>query len=73
MRITKHGADDQGRLHRLLSLDDAAFYVGLSYWGLRGMLHNGDLPYVRAGRRLLVDRQDLDRWIEAHKTKEEPF
>jgi excisionase family DNA binding protein len=61
----------KGPGRRLLNLREAAFYLGVSVWTLRGMLHNGDLPYVRAGRRLLVDRQDLDRWIDAHKTREE--
>ena len=59
-----------GQLYRLLDLHQAAFYLGLSYWTLRGMLHRGDLPFIRASRRILVDRQDLDAWIEANKTQE---
>jgi excisionase family DNA binding protein len=56
---------------RLLSLATAARYVALSYWTLRTLLHRGEIPFIRAGRRLLVDRLDLDHWIEANKTREE--
>ena len=52
---------------RLLDLRRAARYLGFSYWTLRGMLHRGDIPFVRAGRRLLIDVRDLDSWIEEHK------
>jgi excisionase family DNA binding protein len=31
------------------------------------MVLRGDLPLVRAGRRILIDRQDLDLWIERNK------
>ena len=52
---------------RLLHLRRAASYLGLSYWILRGMLHRGDIPFVRVGRRLLIDVRDLDHWIEEKK------
>ena len=55
---------------RLLSIKGAAFYLGLSYWGLRGLIWNGSLPAVRAGRRILVDIRDLDAWIERNKSNE---
>ena len=54
---------------RLLDLNGCADYLNLSYWTVRGMIHRGDLPAVRIGRRLLIDRYDLDRFIEAHKTQ----
>ena len=54
---------------RLLDLRSASKYLSLSYWTLRQMLHRGDLPFVRAGRRILVDRQDLNEWIENSKER----
>lgn len=54
---------------RLLGLREASQYLGLSYWTLRGMLYRGDLACVKAGRRILIDRQDLDSWIEEHKER----
>ena len=62
---------------RLLSLDAAAKYAGISYWTLRGLVHAGHLPAVRLpsarardgrnARRILIDRQDLDRFIASCK------
>ncbi len=52
---------------RLLDLRSASQYLGLSYWTLRTMIFNHEIPFIRAGRRILIDQQDLDRWIEEHK------
>jgi excisionase family DNA binding protein len=63
----------KGSPPRLLDCKAAARYIGLSYWTVRGMLHSGQIPFVRAGRRILIDVQDLDHWIEVNKIQEEPF
>ena len=59
---------------RLLDLRAAATYTSLSYWTLRELVNKGMLPRVRVPlpgggevRRLLVDRADLDRLLEAWK------
>lgn len=54
---------------RLYSLKDAASYLGLSYWSVRDLIHNGTLRYVKVGRRILLDIQDLDRFVEMNKTE----
>lgn len=63
---------------RLLNLKEAARYLGLSYWTVREAVVAGQVPRVdlpsltRPGetlRRVLVDRQDLDKWIERWKTR----
>jgi excisionase family DNA binding protein len=55
---------------RLRSLRGAAFYLGLSYWTVRGLIWDGQLPYVRVGRRILIDCEDLDDFIERCKQVE---
>ena len=55
---------------RLLSLRDAATYMGLSCWTLRELIWRGELPSVRVGRRVLVDLEDLDSFIERCKQTE---
>jgi excisionase family DNA binding protein len=55
---------------RLLSLQDAAAYLSLSYWTLRGLVWNGSLQCVRVGRRVLIDREDLETFIEHNKQVE---
>ena len=62
---------------RLLDLKAAATYLGLSYWTVRDLVLAGRLPSVkipcpRSGdgrtiRRILVDRHDLDAFIEQSK------
>lgn len=46
---------------RLMSVDLAAQYVGISATWLRG---NGPTP-KRIGKRVLYDIRDLDRWVDA--------
>ena len=67
---------------RLLNLREGASYLGVSFWTLRDWCLAGYLPTVdmpplrpregdrpkRSLRRVLVDREDLDRFIEARKT-----
>jgi hypothetical protein len=63
---------------RLLGLAQAAAYVSLSPWTIRGYLAAGilkrvDLPSARRGRtqrrtrRVLLDRADLDQLVEHSK------
>ncbi len=52
---------------RLLTLNLAAVYMSLSYDSLYRMYVDGEVPHVRFGRKVLIDRQDLDDWIEKHK------
>jgi hypothetical protein len=66
---------------RLLTLKASAEHLGLSFWTVRdyvlqGLIPTVDLPPLRARegerqrsnlRRVLIDRQDLDRFIESRK------
>ena len=60
---------------RLLEVDDAAAYLGVSSWTVRDLEAAGTLRRVsipaeggRDLRRVLFDRNDLDRLIEAWKS-----
>jgi excisionase family DNA binding protein len=62
------------RLHqteqpRLLSVSEAAIYLGRTQKALRHMVANGAIPAVREGSRVHLDRADLDRWVEFRKTQ----
>lgn len=54
---------------RLLALKDAAQYLGISTWGLRERIWNGEIPVVQwpGGRKQFLDVQDLNRFIEENK------
>ena len=50
---------------RLFNIEEAAQYIGHSPGTLRNQISQGKLPFpfVKIGRKVLVDRLDLDKWI----------
>ena len=63
---------------RLLNVRDSATYLGVSFWTCRDLINAGTIPVVqipaprrdgRIIRRTLIDRADLDRFIDAHKER----
>jgi excisionase family DNA binding protein len=56
----------------LLSLKEGSAYLGISPWTLRDLVFRGDLPCVRINRRMLVDRQDLDHYLDRAKIRYGP-
>lgn len=54
---------------RLLRVSEAAAYSGATCWFIRERIWDGDIPHVRFGKRLLVDKKDLDSYIEREKQK----
>jgi len=52
---------------RLLDYKAAGAYLSLSYWSLRELVLNGEIPCVKFRTKVLIDRRDLDDWIEANK------
>ncbi len=65
-RIPNHFASQENG--RLLGIKEAAKYLGLSIWTVRGLVWSGELPIVRFGaRRQYLDIRDLDMLIERNK------
>jgi excisionase family DNA binding protein len=54
---------------RLLGVEAAAQYLGVSTWTVRDLIERRALPRVvlPGVRRLLFDQRDVDRLIEASK------
>jgi excisionase family DNA binding protein len=52
---------------RLYSINEASVYLGRSVWAVREMLWAGKIPYIRDGRRILLDIHDMDSWIESNR------
>jgi excisionase family DNA binding protein len=52
---------------RLLSVEQAAVYLGRTKPAIQHMIAEGSLQTVRADRRVFLDKEDLDRWIEKNK------
>jgi len=58
-------------LKRLYSIPEAAQYLGRSPWSVRHLIWTGELPEVRAGRRIHLDIKDMEAFIERNKLCEE--
>lgn len=52
---------------RLFTVREAATYIGRTEQALQHLIHRREITVVRKGRRVHLDRSDLDRWIEANK------
>ena len=54
---------------RLLTLKDAAQWLGLTVWGMRERIWAGDIPVVRfsGGRKMFIDVVDIEKFIENNK------
>lgn len=52
---------------RLFTVKEAAAYIGRTEQAVQHLIHKRELAVVRKGRRVHLDRGDLDRWIEANK------
>jgi excisionase family DNA binding protein len=59
---------EQGK-KRLLRIKEAAQYLGVSRRSVDSYIANGQIPHVREGGVIRIDRDDLDRWIEMRKGK----
>jgi excisionase family DNA binding protein len=52
---------------RLLTVKEAAVYLGRSYHGVMGLIHAGKIPCVRPDRHIQIDIQDLEKFIDHNK------
>jgi excisionase family DNA binding protein len=53
---------------RLLTVEQSAGYLGRTPEAIQHLTSSGQIPTVRDGRLVFLDRLDLDRWINEHKT-----
>ena len=51
----------------LLNVKEAAVYLGRSEQAIQHLIFDRELPVARMGRRVHLDRRDLDAWIEKNK------
>ena len=53
---------------RLYTVPEAAHYLGRTLWSMRELIWKGSIPIVREGKRIFVDVNDLNLYIEKNKT-----
>jgi excisionase family DNA binding protein len=51
----------------LLTVKQAAVYLGRSEQSIQHLIFNRELRVVRVGRRVHLHKRDLDAWIEKNK------
>jgi len=56
---------------RLLTLKNAADYIGLTVWAMRERIWAGHIPVVQfpGGRKMYVDIEDIEDFIQKNKRK----
>ena len=61
---SEHGGNTTARL---LNIPDAAKYMGCTVWFVRTLIWGRQVQYLRFGKRYLLDRSDLDAYIDSQK------
>jgi excisionase family DNA binding protein len=51
-------------MQALFTIEQKAEFLGLSAWTIRYMIRRGTLPSVKIGRRILVERGELEKLIQ---------
>jgi len=69
MRAKRLSNPVSGVRKRLYSIKDAMIYFGRSEWSVREMIWAGKLPFIRDGRRIMLDINDMEEWILKNKTQ----
>jgi excisionase family DNA binding protein len=54
---------------RGLRVRDAAAYLGVTVFFIRDAVWKNELPAMKLGRRLIIAREDLDRFFDQQKTR----
>lgn len=52
-----------------MDADDISGFLGISKQGAYNLLHSVGFPAFRVGKRLLVHRNDFERWLEQQREK----
>jgi excisionase family DNA binding protein len=58
---------------RLLGITAAAEYMGATAWFVRTLVWNRAIPFCKLGKRLLLDRADLDAFVTSQKEPVPPM
>ena len=59
-------------MSKLLTIDEASEYLGISKLTLYGWVSARKLGFIKVGRLVKFKQEHLDRWIEQHTFKARP-
>lgn len=60
---------DELKKKKILSKDEAAFYIGICVKTLTALMKEDGFPVLRLGRRVFIHREKLDEWIDENTGK----
>ncbi len=60
-------AQVSAELPRLLDVKRAAAYLGTTITCIRRLVWDKRIPYIRLGKKILIDRADLDAFVDKLK------
>lgn len=66
-RLGTAGREGGKAQKRLLTVEDAAVYIGRTKEAVQHLIAGGKLKIVKSDRRVFLDVRDLDQWIEQCK------
>lgn len=52
---------------RLLSITETAKEFGPSVWFWRERIWSGEIPFIKARRKQLIDRRDIEKFLQKSK------
>ena len=52
---------------RLLTIKAAAQYLSVTVWFIRGLVYGKEVPALKLGNRWVIDKADLDAYVEKRK------
>jgi excisionase family DNA binding protein len=55
-------------MKRLYSIKELVKEIGATEWFWRTQIWDGQLPYVQVGRKMLIDSEDVEAFIQKHKS-----
>jgi excisionase family DNA binding protein len=54
---------------RLYTIKELVDQLGATEWFWRSQIWSGRLPFVQVGRKMFIDREDIEAFITRHKTR----
>ena len=66
-RVVRRNSAHNMPIKRLYSIKELVKEVGATEWFWRTQIWDGQLPYVQVGRKMLIDREDVESFIQKHK------
>lgn len=67
--MVKNDCDQNVPRKRLFSIRELVREIGATDWFWRSLIWDGRLAYVQVGRKMLIDRNDIESFIQKNKVR----